>query len=90
MSGKKDLETLKCIKTILREFGTLSGLCCNIEKTALIPVGVVGEILHDILELGFEVKESATILGTEISNDLHDLDGIKNKIQKRKQLVEPF
>ena len=83
---KRDLETLKRIKIILREFGNLSGLCCNIQKTALIPVGVVDAIPQDILELGFEVKESATILGMEISNDLHDLDGtatkIKNKIQK--------
>ena len=83
---RRDLETLKRIKQILREFGTLSGLCCNIQKTALIPVGLVDEIPQEILELGFEVKESATILGMDISNDWHDLDEtatkITNKIQK--------
>ena len=82
----RDLETLKCFKIFLKEFGTLSGLCCNIEKTALIPVGLIDEIPQEILELGFEVKESAIILGMEISNDLHDLDEtatkITNKIQK--------
>ena len=71
-----------------------SVLCCNIQKTALIPVGLVDEIPQEILELGFEVKESATILGMEISNDLHDLDEtatkITNKIQKESNWCSRF
>ena len=31
--------TLKQVKSVLEQFGKISGLCCNIEKTVLIPVG---------------------------------------------------
>ena len=39
-----DLQTLTRIKSILTEFGILSGLCCNIEKTVLVPVGILERI----------------------------------------------
>jgi hypothetical protein len=39
-----DHGSLLQIKTILADFGTLSGLECNIEKTILIPVGNNGSI----------------------------------------------
>ena len=31
--------TLKQVKLVLEQFGKISGLCCNIEKTVFIPVG---------------------------------------------------
>ena len=75
-----NLQTLTRIKSILTEFGILSGLCCNIEKTVLVPVGMLEPIPEDILELGFEIKGKAIILGMEISNDLHDMESCAETI----------
>ena len=36
---KMCVQTLRKVKTALDNFGTLSRLCCNIEKTVLVPVG---------------------------------------------------
>ena len=78
-----DLQTLTCIKSILTEFGILSGLCCNIEKTILVPVGILEPTPDEILELGFEIKNKAIILGMEISNDLHDMESCVETIVKQ-------
>ena len=78
-----DLQTLTRIKSILTEFGILSGLCCNIEKTVLVPVGILELTPDEILELGFEIKDKAIILGMEISNDLHDMESCAETIEKK-------
>ena len=75
-----DLNTLSAIKVILSDFGKLSGLCCNIEKTVLIPVGNILPISNEIITLGFEIKEKATILGMEISNNLNYFGACAKKI----------
>ena len=64
-----DQGSLQRIQDILENFGILSGLRCNIEKTVLIPVGHIAPIPNQILNMGFEIKESATILGMEINNN---------------------
>ncbi len=43
-----DFESLAKVKKILEDFGKLSGLECNIEKTTLMQIGSVGEIQDDI------------------------------------------
>ena len=60
--------TLTKVKEVLDKFGTLSGLCCNIEKRELVPIGKIEAISQDIVDLGFEIKNKALILGLEISN----------------------
>ncbi len=40
MLVKMDVPTLTRLRTILDDFGTLSGLECNVEKTTLLQVGV--------------------------------------------------
>ena len=72
--------TLTKVKEVLDKFGTLSGLCCNIEKTVLVPIGKIEAISQDIVELGFEIKNKALILGLEISNDNNITDNAVNKI----------
>ena len=72
--------TLKQVKLVLEQFGKISGLCCNIEKTVLIPVGRVEPIPQNLLELGFEFKNRAIILGMEISNNLNNFDNAANTI----------
>ena len=76
-----DLNTLMVIKVILNNFGKLSGLCCNIEKTILIPVEQLSPISNDIIALRFEIKEKATILGMEISNNPDDFGACAKKLQ---------
>ena len=60
--------TLTKVKEVLDKFGTLSGFCCNIEKRELVPIGKIEAISQDIVDLGFEIKNKALILGLEISN----------------------
>ncbi len=36
---KMNHENLTRIKTILEEFGIMSGLVCNVEKTSILPIG---------------------------------------------------
>ena len=82
-----DTGTLRQIKTVLSNFGKISRLCCNIEKTALILIGAVSDILVEILELGFEIRQSATILGLEIGLGSGNFDvaagQITEKLKKR-------
>ena len=79
-----DFESLAKVKKILEDFGKLSGLECNIEKTTLMQIGSVGEIQDDIKSLGFTVANEVTILGLKIKNDLQDFeeiwDSVANKI----------
>ena len=72
--------TLNKVKEVLEKFGTLSGLCCNIEKTVLVPIGKIEAIDQDIVDLGFEIKGKALILGLEVSNDDSITDTAVSKI----------
>ena len=74
---------LKKVKLVLEKFGEISGLCCNIEKTVLIPVGRVEPVQQNIIDLGFEFKKRATILGMEISNNLNNFKNAANSITNK-------
>ena len=76
---KMCVRTLRKVKTVLDNFGILSGLCCNIEKTVLVPVGKTEAISQDILDLGFEIKNKALILGLEVSNENNVTDNAVKK-----------
>jgi hypothetical protein len=78
-----ELDTLLRINNILTEFGILSGLECNIEKTALIPIGPVGEISQEIKNIGFEIKNSAVILGMKIHNNVIGFRGQRQQHHKQ-------
>lgn len=73
--------SLSLIKNILDNFGILSGLECNIEKTLLMPIGALGHIPDNIRELGFDIRESATVLGMEISNNMGAYEKAAEKIK---------
>ncbi len=64
-----DYETIARIKTILEQFGNLSGLLCNVEKTTLLPVGHNIQVDDRIRDLGFAVVDKVTVLGLEICRD---------------------
>jgi exonuclease III len=65
---KYTYENLLYIKTILEEFGNLSGLVCNVEKTVILPIGNNENVDGRIVTLGFQLADKLTILGLEISN----------------------
>jgi exonuclease III len=69
-----DFNTLLRIKKILTDFGKLSGLECNVEKTVLMPIGLVGPIPANILDLGFSIKDDITVLGLKLSNNFNNFD----------------
>jgi Fe2+ transport system protein FeoA len=66
MIVKLEYETLLRIKVILEEFGLMSGLICNVEKTSLLPIGTQMRIDDRIRDLGFTIAEKITVLGLEI------------------------
>jgi hypothetical protein len=59
---------------LLEEFGTFSGLKCNIEKTVLMQVGQKTAITPKIAALGFSFVESIKILGMDIDAEIVNLD----------------
>jgi hypothetical protein len=74
------------IKTILEEFGNLSGLVCNVEKTVILPIGNNANFDDRIVTLGFQLADKLTILGLEISNKgfiEKNFDNIVNKIRSQ-------
>jgi hypothetical protein len=93
MITKCSLQNLLRIKNILEEFGALSGLVCNVEKTVLLPIGNNIVIDDQITSLGFVIADKVTILGLEI-----DRNGITNsnkekiieKIRKQIGTWRPF
>ena len=75
--------TLRSIKNVLSDFGKISGLCCNIEKTVLIPIGSVTDIPVEILELRFKIRQSATILGLEIGSESSNFNVAARQITEK-------
>jgi len=63
-----DSNNLQTIIEILRDFENLSGLECNVEKTALMAIGPTFPVPDDIINLGFEIKNEITLLGCSLKN----------------------
>ena len=64
-----DLSSLGRIKEILTNFGNISGLVCNVEKTCLMQIGSDLPIEREITELGFNIVDQMTILGMKIGRE---------------------
>jgi len=80
---KMEHNTLRRIKDILAEYGTLTWLECNIEKTVLIPIGDTTNIDPRIVDLGFSITNKTVIVGMEISNDLGHFENVITNIQNK-------
>ena len=78
-----ELESLEKIKSTLYDFGILSGLECNVEKTALMQVGTNAQIPREIIDLGFTITDNITVLGLTISGDSGNFDVNFEKICDR-------
>jgi hypothetical protein len=83
-------ETLLRIKTILEEFGIMSGLVCNVDKTVLVPIGVEAEIDNRIRELGFVISNKVTILGLEIDRNGHTNDNFVKIVEKIRMQIRTW
>jgi hypothetical protein len=77
---KLEFETLSKLKKVLHDFGMLSGLECNVDKTTLLQVGDASPISQEIVDLGFAVVNEVTVLGLRISGPGADFGGSLNKI----------
>jgi hypothetical protein len=72
---KRNAENLSRVKEVLLEFGRISGLETNVEKTTLMPIGCLEEPLDDdIINLGFEIVEEIKCLGVKINNRASNLE----------------
>jgi hypothetical protein len=73
----------------LVNFGSISGLETNVEKTTLMPVGCLHEPLEQsITDLGFEVVTEIKCLGMVINNKANNLqDHFDEKTTKIRQLI---
>jgi hypothetical protein len=93
MIVKLTYENLLRIKTILEEFGLMSGLVCNVEKTVLLPVGNPVIVDPRIADLGFTVVDKVTILGLVIDRNGYtqsNFEKIQAKINYNIQHWRPF
>ncbi|MFN9942645.1 MAG: reverse transcriptase domain-containing protein, partial [bacterium] len=79
-----DRNSLLRVKTILENFGRLSGLECNVEKTTVMCIN--SDVPEFVREIGFTAVQSVTILGLEIEGDSglfnNSFENICVKIQK--------
>jgi hypothetical protein len=83
---KLDYKSLLRIKEVLEEFGLISGLVCNVEKTMLVVIGDNEVIDNRIETLGFVISKKVTILGLEINNNgfaVESLHKITEKISNQ-------
>ncbi len=82
-------ENLSRVKNILFDFGDISGLETNVEKTTLMPIGGLDVgIPQEIIDLGFEIVNEIKCLGFRINNRAENLTRHFNeKIRKIRQLI---
>ena len=66
---RMDLDSLSRIKDILNDYGNISGLVCNVEKTCLMQIGSNLPIQREIVELGFNIVNQMTILGMQVGGE---------------------
>ena len=64
-----DLESLQAARQILEDFGNISGLRCNYDKSVIMPISEISEAERlDIQTLGFSIQSKIMLLGVEISS----------------------
>ncbi len=78
---KLNRDTLLRVKYLLEEFGKLSGLECNVEKTTVMCVN--SNVPEYMAEIGFAVVDSVTILGLEIEGDSGEFNRTFKKIHTK-------
>jgi len=89
-----EIGNLQNILETLQNFESISGLGCNVEKTALMIVGTQLQAEQGILDMGFEIKNEIVLLGAKIKNTGKCYDGnlpvILEKINKQVNFWKRF
>ncbi len=82
-------DNLARVKNVLFDFGDISSLETNVEKTTLMLIGRLDiAIPQDIRDLGFEIVNEMKCLGLKINNRADNLTRhFDEKIQKIRQLI---
>ena len=79
-----DLESLARVRQILDDFGVISGLRCNYDKSVIMPTYDISDPEKINVEtLGFQVKDSITLLGVDINSKLNNIQEISQKIKQK-------
>ena len=78
-----DPENIINVKTILDNFGKLSGLIINAEKTQVLPINVTQDFAENIAETGFSIVKNLTILGLDISENFEETNFNKLMVKIR-------
>jgi hypothetical protein len=78
--------TIKCcaqsvtvLKNTLTDFGNLSSLECNFDKTCVMPVGGIDAVPFDITHYGLKSDTKIKLLGMEIDNKIDCLHNVHNR-----------
>jgi hypothetical protein len=84
---KLEVSTLNRLKSVLDDFGRLSGLECNVEKTTLLQVGSDIPLPEEIIRCGFTIVDEVTVLGATLSGSGADtsrsIAEISNKLKRQ-------
>jgi hypothetical protein len=75
--------SLVALKNTLSNFGTISGLQCNENKTCIIPVGGIQELPFDHADIPFQIVNSVKLLGLDLDKDLDCLKQVHEKTYKK-------
>ena len=79
-----DMASLRTAWQILMDFGKISGLKCNYDKSVIMPTYEVPlNVKREIETLGFLVESKITLLGVEISNKLDNIRAITENIKDK-------
>jgi len=73
------LENFIALKAILTDFGNISGLKCNLEKSYIMAVGDKSVVTDEMREVGFPFVNEINLLGATIDNNLLFLNTVHNK-----------
>jgi Reverse transcriptase (RNA-dependent DNA polymerase) len=83
-------ETIREILKVLSDFGIMSGLECNVQKSNILPIGHEPVTTDEIRALGFAITDEITVLGFKINNGDQIFDenanSILDKITKQKRI----
>jgi hypothetical protein len=90
MLVKLEYSTLCRIKKILEDFGKLSGLECNVDKTTLMVIGDTGVVDNRILDIGFKLVNKTTILGLTFDGNANVMENFKKIKVKVKGIISSW
>jgi exonuclease III len=83
-------ETIREIINVLDNFGKISGLICNVNKSHILPVGFNPVTTQELSDLGFTISNEITVLGFQINNNMDifrkNATGIINKLRSQSRI----